>query len=385
MPYALRQLFGTILVYSLPDHASALWDRFKKDFSEDYFKSIVERDCQNNIERDEVRLRMAEYKCLKWVAEYLLSNGKTLDMYGLPELSTYRDVSEEVDRDDTDARDAVANEIATYEPEDLARTTALADQMNENQKEVFDKVIEAVDHPVDGQKLFFVDGQGGTGKWFLLEQLIAHVRLQMEVAIDVASSEIAATLLTGGHTAHSTFRIPLKLSEFSTCSLPWQSQKAELIRNASLIIWDEAPMMHRACFETVDRSFGDIMKNDLEPFGANGDHRQILPVLKSATRAETLETCFKSSPLWNHLKKVRLTENMRGRYPINSDISESDICLLREMCIIPEERGHYRWDEEEHKESEDMEAPPNFNLLPAIEAPLEEGETNPDDDLRERN
>ncbi|OWY98748.1 Helitron helicase [Phytophthora megakarya] len=121
MPYTLRQFFGTILVYSLPDHASALWDRFKKDFSEDYYKSIAERDRQNNIERDEeVRLRMAEYKCLKWVAEYLLSNGKMLDMYDLPELSTYRDVSEEVEREDIDPRDVVANEIATYEPEDLA-------------------------------------------------------------------------------------------------------------------------------------------------------------------------------------------------------------------------------------------------------------------------
>ncbi|OWY90442.1 Helitron helicase, partial [Phytophthora megakarya] len=193
---------------------------------------------------------MAEYKCLKWVAEYLLSNGKTLDMYGLPQLSTYQDVSEEVEREDTDPRDVVANEIATYEPEDLARTTALADQMNENQNEVFDQVIEAVNHPVDGQKLVFVDGPGGTGKSFLLEQMLAH------------------------------------------------SQKAELIRNASLIIWDEAPMMHRACFEAVDRSFRDIMKNDLEPFGGkvmvfSGGHRQSLPVLKDTTRAETLEACFK--------------------------------------------------------------------------------------------
>ncbi|OWZ20813.1 Helitron helicase [Phytophthora megakarya] len=145
---------------------------------------------------------MAEYKCLKWVAEYLLSNGKTLDMYGLPGLSTYRDVSEEGEREDTYPRDVVANEIATYEPEDLAKTTVLADQMNESQKEVFDQVIEAVDHPVDRQKLFFVDGSGGTGESFLLEQMLAHVCLQKKVAIAVASSGIAATLLTGGHTAH---------------------------------------------------------------------------------------------------------------------------------------------------------------------------------------
>ncbi|OWZ09495.1 Helitron helicase [Phytophthora megakarya] len=255
--------------------------------------------------------------------------------------------------------------------------------MNENQKEF----IEAVNHPVDGQKLFFVDGPGGTGKSFLLEQMLAHVRLQKKVAIAVASSGIAATLLTGGHTAHSTFRIPLKLSEFSTCSLPWQSQKANLIRNASLIIWYKAPMMQRACFEAVDRSFCDIMKNDLESFGGkvmvfSGDHPQILAVLKDATRAETLEACFKASPLWNHLQKVRLTENMRvrtapdpasaaelaefsefllqigeGRYPVNSDISENDICLPRDMCIIPEERGHYRWDEEEHKRAKTWKHP----------------------------
>ncbi|POM72707.1 LOW QUALITY PROTEIN: Helitron helicase-like protein, partial [Phytophthora palmivora] len=289
--------------------------------------------------------------------------------------------------------------LLSYEPDDLERTATLGDQMNENQKDIFDQVIEAVNHPVGGQKLFFVDGPGGTGKSFLLEQILAHVRLQRKVAIAVASSGIAATLLTGGHTAHSTFRIPLKLSEFSTCSLSWQSQKAELIRKASLIIWDEAPIMHRACSEAVDRSFRDIMKNELEPFGGkvmvfSGDHRQILPVLKDATRAETLEACFKSSPLLRHLRQARLTENMRvqtapdpasaaelaefsdfllqigeGRYPVNSDISENDICLPRDMCIVLGARADDRWDDEETKENEDMEAPPNFNLLPPTETP----------------
>ncbi|POM74938.1 Helitron helicase-like protein [Phytophthora palmivora] len=75
MPSALRQLLGIILVYSLPNHASALWDRFKKDLSEDFFGSIQERDAQNNIDRDEeVSWRMAEYKCLMWLADYLISN-----------------------------------------------------------------------------------------------------------------------------------------------------------------------------------------------------------------------------------------------------------------------------------------------------------------------
>ncbi|OWZ09740.1 LOW QUALITY PROTEIN: Helitron helicase [Phytophthora megakarya] len=114
------------------------------------------------------------------------------------------------------------------------------------------------------------------------------------------------------------FRIPLKPNEHSTCGISKQTQKANLIRQARLIIWDEAPMMHRSCFEAVDRTFRDIMDNDREPFGGkvivfSGDHRQILPVLKDATRAETLKACFKASPLWRHLKQVRLSKNMRVR------------------------------------------------------------------------
>ena len=56
-------------------------------------------------------------------------------------------------------------------------------------------------------------------------------------------------------------------------------------------------MMNRYCFEAVDRIFRDIMKNEAEPFGGkvkvfSGDHRQILPVLKDATRPETIKACF---------------------------------------------------------------------------------------------
>ncbi|POM57596.1 Helitron helicase-like protein [Phytophthora palmivora] len=294
MPSALRQLLGIILVYSLPHHASALWDRFKKDL-----KEIQERDAQNNFDRDEdVSWRMAEYKCLMWLADYLISNGKTLSMYGLPDLDleTYSDVSDEVARQSADPMDIVAQEVAAYEPDDLERTTTLADQMNENQKDIFDQVIKAVNHPVGGQKLFFVEGPGGTGKSFLLEQILAH-----KGGDSSGFQWHRSDVVDRGHTAHSTFRIPLKLSEFSTYSLSWQSQEAELIRKASLNIWDEAPMMHRACFEAVDRSFRDIMKNELVPFGGkvmvfSGDHRQILPVLKDATRAETLEACASSLP-----------------------------------------------------------------------------------------
>ena len=56
---------------------------------------------------------------------------------------------------------------------------------------------------------FFIDAPRGTGKTFSTNLLLAKVRQRKYIAIAVASSGIAATLLKGGITAHSTFKLPL--------------------------------------------------------------------------------------------------------------------------------------------------------------------------------
>ncbi|CAG8778301.1 8548_t:CDS:1, partial [Rhizophagus irregularis] len=105
--------------------------------------------------------------------------------------------------------------------------------------------------------------------------------------IAVASSGIAALLLNGGRTAHSRFKIPIKLFENSTLNISKQSELAKLIKMTKLIIWDEAPMAHKFTFEAVDRTFRDITEVD-KPFGGiifvmGGDFRQILPVVIRGT------------------------------------------------------------------------------------------------------
>ena len=55
--------------------------------------------------------------------------------------------------------------------------------------------------------MFFVDGQGGDGKTFLYNVILAAVRSGGSVALAMASSGIAALLLDGGTTAH--FRLML--------------------------------------------------------------------------------------------------------------------------------------------------------------------------------
>ena len=55
-----------------------------------------------------------------------------------------------------------------------------------------------------GGVLFF-----GTGKTFLINLILAKMRSEGKVALATVSRGIAATLLTGGRTLHSTFKIPL--------------------------------------------------------------------------------------------------------------------------------------------------------------------------------
>ena len=53
------------------------------------------------------------------------------------------------------------------------------------------------------------------------ELILAKLRSESKIALATASSGIAATLLTGGCTLHSTFKIPLDLvtMDVSICSI----------------------------------------------------------------------------------------------------------------------------------------------------------------------
>jgi len=94
------------------------------------------------------------------------------------------------------------------------------------------------------------------------------------------------------------------------------SDQANLVKEASLIIWDEAPMMSRYCFEALDRSLSDIIgKQSDKPFGGKvvvfgGDFRQVLPVINGGSRAAIVMASMNSSYLWEHCKVLKLTKNM---------------------------------------------------------------------------
>ncbi|KAJ9557182.1 hypothetical protein OSB04_011796 [Centaurea solstitialis] len=113
---------------------------------------------------------------------------------------------------------------------------------------------------------FFIDGPGGTGKTFLYRALLAKIRSRGEIALATATTGIATSLLPGGRTAHSRFKIPLDLAEASNCRISKRSSLATLIKNSKLIIWDEAPTMKRSAIEALDDLLRDLM-DSTEIFG----------------------------------------------------------------------------------------------------------------------
>jgi hypothetical protein len=93
---------------------------------------------------------------------------------------------------------------------------------------------------------------------------------------------------------------------------------AELVRKADLIIWDEAPMMHR---RAIDRTLCDLMQLDdahatKKIFGGKtvvlgGDFRHVLPVVPKGGREDIVSASLPRSHLWQHVTILRLHINMR--------------------------------------------------------------------------
>jgi ATP-dependent DNA helicase PIF1 len=137
-----------------------------------------------------------------------------------------------------------------------------------------------------------------------------------DIALAVASSSIAALLLSGGQTAHSYLKIPIALDRTSFCYIRKQDDLAALIRQTKLILWDKAPMTNKLTFEAVDQTLRDFTDRN-EPFGGivfimSRDFRQVLSVIPQGSHADIVSASINNSYLWESIEVFRLSENMRA-------------------------------------------------------------------------
>ncbi|GAU47014.1 hypothetical protein TSUD_403240 [Trifolium subterraneum] len=297
-----------------------VWNSTWEEMSDD-----IQHKQRQILRRPDLVLNADQLKsyALAEIGNLLQGNGKTFDDYPdmpKPDIGLMPDRGNRLIYDELN----YDRRLLAEEHRNLMSTMTL------EQRSIYDKIMMRIQQKKPG--FFFLNGYGGTGKTYIWRALSAALRSVGQIVLAVASSGIAALLIPGGRTAHSRFAIPLNVDEYSSCQIGRTDDLAHLIRRAKLIIWDEAPMMHRHCFEAVDRTLKDVMKEKRFPLGGkvvvlDGDFRQILHVIPKGTRHEIVKASINSSPLWRFCEVLRLTTNMR----LLAGCTDSDIEKRKEF------------------------------------------------------
>ncbi|XP_057725597.1 uncharacterized protein LOC130941198 [Arachis stenosperma] len=326
----IRDLFVVLLLSNNMGRPENVWQQCYNVLSEDilYFQRKSIQSIELQLSEDQIM-----NLTLSKIEEKLQANGRSLrefDGMPFPSFGTIEGLDDRLIMDELNFDvDGLRNQLDTN-----------LTNMNVDQRKAFDVIINAVNENQGG--FFFVYGYGGTGKTFLYNTLSAAIRSKGEIVLNVASSGIASLLLPNGRTAHSRFKIPLDLNEDSICCIKQGTSLSKLVCRAKLIIWDEAPMLNKLCYEALDRCLRDIVRfepyyNSELPFGGKvvvlgGDFRQILPVIPMGSRQDIVQATINSSYLWEHCNVLRLTINMRltvrATYTSLSDVSQFASWLL---------------------------------------------------------
>ncbi|CAF5003071.1 unnamed protein product, partial [Rotaria sp. Silwood1] len=297
MPQQLRTLFCVILLYCNPTKSIDLWNSCKAHMAEDFMQHV---DAQT-----------AEAMAFCAIEGKLKERGRSCSDCGIPS--------------PTSVPYSFEPKIINKE-EELRIGQEMYTMLNQDQRSAADDILAT--HRKESTTIgscFFIDGPGGTGKTYLYNTL-CHLFMGEGVHVmTVAWAGIAASLLPEGRTVHSRFKLPVPILETSTSSIRPNSKEAEEIRKTEVIICDEAPMAPSYALKAVDILLRDIMNINVS-FGGKimilgGDFRQVLPVIRFASRSELVAASLKSSDLWPYFKVMHLHQNMRTR-PGEEEISK---------------------------------------------------------------
>ncbi|XP_053213883.1 uncharacterized protein LOC128397216 [Panonychus citri] len=256
-PKQLRETFSYILLFSNPANAKELFEQFKSHFCEDFLR--------------EFNQQVSEKLALDHIQSILDVHQKSLHEFG-------------IEHHNNNASDIHVPMSSSRRQSYLNESINFYNSANNEQKFCIDTILKTIENtnPDTWSKAYFIDGPGGTGKTSIYNYLIKHLTANNKTVVAVAWTGTAATLLVNGRTSHSRFGLPLNLNETSVSSISAQSHKAEILRSAELILWDEASMIPNTALKIVNDLFKDIMSSE-KPFGGKtivlgGDFRQILPV-----------------------------------------------------------------------------------------------------------
>ena len=326
-PAQLRDLFALCILADELFQSEKMWSKYCDTLSRDIFERKVQQGDGTSAEQMEVAARVKALQCIddilqaagasltNFVAEYTGTGQTELDQYKIEHpASRYVDAADAASR-----RERKWDDSAKRFEDRPADEPALTSE----QKPVFDRVMRHISKDADPNecKLTFVSAQGGRGKTWLMNLIVAAARAKGKVVLCVASTAAAASHYPGGRTAHSQFGIPVsddpvRQNEAVSCVLDLSGTQAAFLDKVDLIVWDEIGNQHVEQTVAVSTLLCDLKKDD-RPFGGipmlcGGDFRQIPPVVESNAYEDTCNAMLSSSAwLWPQFEICNLTHPVR--------------------------------------------------------------------------
>ncbi|GBO04485.1 hypothetical protein AVEN_45612-1 [Araneus ventricosus] len=199
-PRQLRMLFAMICGFGEVEDVPDLWVQHQVSLCEDFVHRYSEQT--------------GPHYALADIEKLLTSYNLSLQKLHLPTIDLPASVLERANFDVV---------------EEQAKANSYTMQLNSEQRNVVEILLSAVyNNAADIPKCYFLNGPAGTGKTFVYSTLLHTIRGRGDDVIPVASTGIAATLLIGGRTAHSVFKIPIDLNATSSCNLKPNTKEADM-------------------------------------------------------------------------------------------------------------------------------------------------------------
>lgn len=205
-PNQIRILFAIILSTCMPSNPAELWNKYRDFMAEDILIRL-----RHSARNSGLVLTLEMYnEALIILEDLCLTIGnKALAQLGMP--APNRPMHDLFDRELQREQEYNCNDLRSFVQSNIVK-------LNPQQKIVYDQIMQAVSDNNAG--FYFLDAPGGTGKTFVISLILAAIRSEQKIALALASSGIAATLLEGGRTAHSALKLPLNVQviENPTCN-----------------------------------------------------------------------------------------------------------------------------------------------------------------------
>lgn len=172
--------------------------------------------------------------------------------------------------------------------------------------------LSIIDSLFNKGRSIFLSGPGGTGKSYIIKNVIKKTAVERGIPISLTSTTGVSAIGIEGTTIHRWSGIGLGKEPYMVICSKIKSKKevTERWRNTRILVIDEISMMGIQTFSLLDRVAKHI-RGDKNPFGGlqlvlSGDFLQLPPVND--------DFCFKSI-VWNNLNMVYYKLSEPKRYP----------------------------------------------------------------------